>query len=156
MSPEERFVLSIARTPELSAEFRDRVLAAAVESRRRRSYGRRALCAAGLVVLCAGLAAWRAPQVTFGTELAGPNRSARPGEMSGEQLAAVSASASVPSNDPAAYGSSAYGSSAPLLNVSARYGRGELLLSAAGDDWRLVEAELHSRREGVRHLRLSF
>ena len=26
-------------------------------------------------------------------------------------------------------------------NVSQRYGKGELLLSAAGDDWRLVEAD---------------
>jgi hypothetical protein len=149
-------VQSIGQTPELSAGLRARVLTAAVESRRRRSYGRRALCAAGLVVLCAGLTAWRAPLTTFGRDLAGRNPAARDGETAGRQVAALPAAAAGPSSEPSAYDSSAYNASAPLLNVSARYGRGELLLSAAGDDWRLVEAELHSRREGVRHLRLSF
>ena len=43
----------------------------------------------------------------------------------------------------------------PLLNVSQRYGRGELLVAAAGDDWQLVEAELESRQEGYRRIRTS-
>ncbi|HTI51038.1 MAG TPA: hypothetical protein VL475_08805 [Planctomycetaceae bacterium] len=146
MSPEERLLLSVADAPELSAGLRARVLTASVESQRRRSYGRRAVWAAGLFILCAGLTAWRAPLQGLGREVAGQNGLVRRSTIAGPEVAAIPPEASGSSYDP----------SAPLLNVSARYGRGELLLSAAGDDWRLVEAEMHSRREGVRHLRLSF
>jgi hypothetical protein len=139
-------VLSIAQTPELSAGLRARVLSAAIESQRRRSYGRRAVWAAGLVVVCAALTAWQAPLGSTGGQIAERKESADQGEMAGQRIVAMPDAASMPSDD----------LSPPLLNVSARYGRGELLLSAAGDDWRLVEAELHSRREGIRHLRLSF
>lgn len=125
--PEEELRLAASDVPTLSSGFRARVLATAQQSRERRDRHRRTLWAAGLFVAGMGFSAWYGPLATAGFSIAS------------------SASAS-----------DSYDSQAPLLNVSQRYGRGELLASAAGDDWQLVEAELKSRNEGFRRIRMSF
>jgi hypothetical protein len=127
--PEERLVLDAAELPTLSAGLKVRVLSAAHEAQQRRAYSRQIVWAAGFLVAALGVTAWHGPLVVLGGELGG--------------FAATSDA----SSGPVAF---------PLIKVSQRYGDGELLLSAAGDDWQLVEAEMHSRRESVRHIRMSF
>lgn len=125
--PEEEWLMAGSDLPTLSAGFRSRVLSTARQSRWRRDRCRRALWAAGLLFAGMGLTAWHGPLASAG-------------------FGFVSEAAA---ND---YNADA----APLLNVSTRYGRGELLVSAGSDDWRLVEAELESRQEGSRRIRMSF
>ncbi|MSR57209.1 MAG: hypothetical protein EXS05_06015 [Planctomycetaceae bacterium] len=129
---EEELLLAAAEMPVLSAGLRNRVLHAAVTTERRRSYGRRALSIAGVLFACLGLTAWQGPLILVGQELVG---------LGGSNAAPADES---------------YDATRPLINVSGRYGRGELLLSAAGDDWRMVEAEAQSRHEGYRRLVMSF
>lgn len=119
-----------AEMPVLSAGFRERVLALSREQRRRRTSGRRMLWAAGLLIASLAIATWHSPLLFVGSQLAGLGNSAAAGESARQP--------------------------AQTLNVSRRYGRGELLISAGGDDWRLVEAEMQSRQEGSRHIQLSF
>lgn len=126
--PEERLLLDAEELPTLSAGLRVRVLSAAYEAQCRRAYGRQIVWAAGFLVAALGVTAWHGPLVVLGGELGG--------------FAAAS-----DTSDPVSF---------PLIRISQRYGDGELLLSAAGDDWQLVEAEMHSRRESVRHIRMSF
>ena len=125
---EEQLLLA-AEMPVLSGGLRARVLTAAVETRRRRTYGRSTLRATGLLMACLGAMAWHRPLALVHETFA-------------DAVALTS--------------EDAYAVPAPLLNVSRRYGRGELLLAAAGDEWRMVEAEMQSRREGSRHIRASF
>lgn len=125
----EEQILLVAEMPVFSSGLRARVLTAAVETRRRRTYARRTLRAAGLVAACLGAAAWHRPLALVHETFAG--------------------AVALTSED-------SYATRAPLLNVSRRYGRGELLLAAAGDEWRMVEAEMQSRREGSRHIRAAF
>lgn len=129
---EEQMVLMAAEMPVLSAGLRERVLRAAVTVDRRRAHGRRALLVAGALVACLGLVAWQPPLSAVSHEWIG-----------------LGASQAVADE-------SAYDESIPLLPVPGRYGRGELLISAGGDDWRLVEAEEESRQEGYRRLLTSF
>lgn len=127
--PEEELLLAAADAPVLSPGFRSRALAEAVEARARRSFGRRLLQVCAALLLLTGLAAWRIPLLAAGSDLLQPST--------------------------VAADESAYPSDRPALNVSRRYGRGELLLSTGGNDWQLVEAEMISRREGLRCLTLA-
>jgi hypothetical protein len=125
--PEERLLAAASESPVLSAGFRSRALAAALEARRRRSFARRAVGVWGMLVVGLGLSTWRGPLTLLGDDL--------------RELSTV-----------AAAGEASYESAAPALTVSRRYGRGEFLLSAGSDDWKLVEAELMSRQVGLRCL----
>jgi hypothetical protein len=129
---EEELILASAEMPLLSPGFRARALALALETERRRARGRRAVLTAWLVFACLGCAAWRGPLSLLGDELA--------------NFGVARASAAEASYDPRP----------PLLPVSRRYGRGELILSASNDDWNFVEAEILSRAEGSRRLLMSF
>lgn len=125
--PEEELLRAGSEVPTLSSGFRSRVLATAQQSRQRRDRCRRALWAAGLLFAGMGITAWHGPLATAGFGITSP-----------------------------ALASEAYENTAPLINVSQRYGRGERLVAAAGDDWQLVEAEIESRHEGSRQIRTSF
>ena len=129
-SPEEILLLEAADLPALSPGLRARVLSAAIESQARQAYGRRALWAAGLLFAVLGLIAWRSPVATVHEEVAHQALPMAP-------LVPV-----VEDRQP------------PCPAVSGRYGKGELLASAGGNDWGLVEAEMESRREGLRHVRM--
>lgn len=129
--PEEELLLAAADMPVLSPGFRTRVLDAAIETQYRQSYARRALWAAGLLIAVLGLMAWRGPLSNVHDEVADAGASAK-GVIRGLE-------------------------GQPRVRcpgLSQRYGKGELLLSASGDDWRLVEAEEQSRRVSLRHVRM--
>ncbi|MGQ0635714.1 MAG: hypothetical protein ACT4QC_13950 [Planctomycetaceae bacterium] len=128
--PEERLLAAAALSPVLSPGFRSRALAAAIEARRRRSFARRTIWVWGMLIVGLSLSTWRGPLALVGEDLRGLSAAVDAAEMS-------------------------YGSVAPALNVSRRYGRGEFLLSAGSDDWKLVEAELVSRQVGLRCLSTS-
>lgn len=129
--PEEELLLASAELPDLSAGFRTRTLNAAIEAQSRLAYGRRAIWAAGLLFAVLGLLAWRGPLSVVRDEVADAGASAN-------HVIRVL-------EDPRER----------CTNVSKRYGTGEQLLSAAGDEWRLVEAEEQSRREGARRIRMN-
>lgn len=119
-----------AEVPVLSSGFRTRVLNAAIETQARQSYGRRALWAAGLLFASLGLMAWHGPLSMVRDDVADAGESARRVMDVLEKPRARCA------------------------GVSKRYGEGEALQLAAGDDWRLAEAEIQSRREVLRHVRM--
>ncbi len=131
LRPEELLLMDAAEMPVLSPGFRTRVLNAAIESQCRQSYGRRALWAAGVLVAALGLVAWHGPFSTTRDDMVNAGRSAT----------RVIDVLEEPRTE--------------CPGFSQRYGTGELLLSAAGDDWRLVEAEIQSRREGSRRIRMN-
>jgi hypothetical protein len=123
---EEQLVLAAAELPIPSAELRTRVLTSAFARRERRLLAGHVATAGGLFIAFLGLTAWLGPRTVA-------------------RDVPIETRVAVEPEDPIL----------PLLNVSLRYGRGELLFSAEGDDWRLIEAELESRREGFRHTGIS-
>ncbi|MFN0055120.1 MAG: hypothetical protein ACKV0T_23345 [Planctomycetales bacterium] len=132
MLDEAELIRLAADMPLLSSGLRERVLGAAFEAQRRRAQGRRMLWGATLMIAGLGLAAWNRSLWGLGEFVAG--------------IGVSSATAAEP-----------YATEGPpLLPVSQRYGRGERLLSAGGDDWQMVEAEMHSRDEGSRRIGVSF
>lgn len=125
--PEEELLLAAAEMPVLSPGFRTRTLNAAIEAQTRLSYGRRALWAAGLLFAVLGLMAWSGPLSSVRDDVAGAGASAN------RVIQVI--------EDP----------KEQCNGVSERYG--ELLVSTSGDDWRLAEAEMQSRREASRRIR---
>jgi hypothetical protein len=130
---EEQLVLAAAELPTPSAELRTRVLTAAFARRERRVLAGHVATAGGLLIAFLGLTAWL-----------GPRTVARDDPVETGDDALETRLAAQP-DEPIL----------PLLDVSLRHGRGESLFSAEGDDWRLIEAELESRREGFRQIGIS-
>jgi len=135
MFREEELLADAASMPTLSSGLRMRVLTAAIEARDRRWQGRRTLCVALVVFGFVGWAAWTGPlgldarhaAATDAASLAGPLGD---GQSGGESAAGASRAA------------------------SSSYCRRDMLISAMGDDWRMVEAEFKSREEFTRRVQM--
>jgi len=126
MRREEELLTNVAPLPVLSATLRSSVLAAAGAARARRVRARRVL-ASGLVMFSVlGLFAWsdRLPFVA-------------------DSLAAT---------EPGLLDATSVNSSTAFASVA--YCRRDMLISAMGDDWRMVEAELKSREEFTRRAQM--
>ena len=132
MFREEELLADAAAMPALSSGLRMRVLTAAIEARDRRWQGRRALCVALVVFSFVGWAAWTGP---LGLD-------ARHTALTG------AASLAGQSGDGQSGGESATGAG------SSSYCRRDMLISAMGDDWRMVEAEFKSREEFTRRVQM--
>lgn len=130
MFREEELLTNVAPLPVLSARLRSRVLAAAGAARARRSHARRVL-ASGLVLFCLlGWVSW-----TYPPSLVAKN----------------SVAADLGMFDGSSFGSSTTGNT-PAASTS--YCRRDMLISAMGDDWRMVEAEFKSREEFTRRAQM--
>jgi hypothetical protein len=145
--PEERLLLDAAEMPVLSPGLRARVLNAAVETECRQAFGRRALWAAGVLFAAMGLMAWRGPLTSVRDDFA---RAAVPEDRASVVFRPETPRPETP--QPAIIVQAPDQSRVRSAGLSRRYGTGEQLMSAAGDDWRLVEAELQSRRESFRQI----
>ena len=106
-----------ASMPALSAGLRMRVLAAAIEARDRRWQARRALRSALILFSFVGWAAWTDPLSLDIRYAATTDSAILDGQSGGESTVGAA---------PAA---------------SSAYCRRDMLISAMGDDWRMVEAE---------------
>jgi hypothetical protein len=136
MNDEEELLADMTHLPELSANLRSRVLAAALEARARRAQGRQVLGTAVVLFCLVGWASWSKPissvVARHATEPAQATL-ADPAEAIAQQAGQPSPAA------PAA---------------SSTYCRRDMLISAMGDDWRMVEAEFKSREEFTRRVHM--
>jgi hypothetical protein len=135
LTDEEELLADVSPLPELSANLRSRVLAAALEARARRAQGRQVLGSALVLFCLVGWVTWSKPlsPVSPQTAQAVP---AAPAEQAG----AVSPQAGEPV--------------LPVPSPSSTYCRRDMLISAMGDDWRMVEAEFKSREEFTRRVHM--
>jgi len=129
LTQEAEFLKAVAPLPVLSNGLRSRVLAAALEARERRSQGRRVVSSALSVFALLGWIAWKGP-------------------FSGSRTALAAAS---PLNSDGSAGDDS-GDGSPA--ASSTYCRRDMLTSAMGDDWRMVEAELQSREDFTRRVQM--
>jgi hypothetical protein len=136
LNDEEELLADMTHLPELSPNLRSRVLAAALEARARRAQGRRVLLSAVVLFCLVGWAAWSKPAATFVAR------------HTGETVPAALADEANPllpqAGQPAA--------TAPPASTA--YCRRDMLISAMGDDWRMVEAEFKSREEFTRRVHM--
>jgi len=128
LTQEAEFLKVVAPLPVLSNGLRSRVLAAALEARERRSQGRRVISSALSVFALLVWIAWKGP-------------------FSGARTALAATS---PLNPDGTAAEDADGTPA----ASSTYCRSEMLTSAMGDDWRMVEAELQSREDFTRRVQM--
>jgi|SRR5579872_2096482 len=127
----EELLKRTAPTPELSPGLRTRVLAVAAEASERRTQARRVASSALALLALLGYGAWCTPKIAFDSRAA---LAARAVQNSGaEAMAGAPATA------------------APAATLSPLC-RAQMLLSAMGDDWRLVEAELRLREKFSRRM----
>jgi hypothetical protein len=132
---EEELLEEISHLPELSANLRSRVLAAALEARARRAQGRQVLGSALVLFCLVGWVTWSKPLSTVARYAA-------------ESVPA----ASVEQSD---VGLPKAGEPVlPAPSPSSTYCRRDMLISAMGDDWRMVEAEFKSREEFTRRVQM--
>jgi len=132
LTQEAEFLKVVAPLPVLSNGLRSRVLAAALEARERRSQGRRVISSALSVFALLGWIAWKGP-------------------FSGSRTALAATSNLNPDGTAA---EDADGSGSGSGAASSTYCRREMLNSAMGDDWRMVEAELQSREDFTRRVQM--
>jgi hypothetical protein len=132
---EEELLAEMSHLPELSANLRSRVLAAALEARARRAQGRQVLGSALVLFCLVGWVTWSRPHSTDArhTAEAIPAGPAEPSDVR-----------SPTAGEPAL----------PALLPSSTYCRRDMLISAMGDDWRMVEAEFKSREEFTRRVHM--
>ena len=129
--PEERLIRSAVSLPVLSDGLRTRMLAAALEAHRRRSQARQIVCSGVVLVAVLGWTAWSGSLSTFGLQMATSDVAGRTDAVDGgDDL------------------ESAF--DAPHVSGAA------MLVSTAGDDWRLVEAQLQTREEFTRRIQMAF
>ena len=121
---EEDWLRSAAELPELRADLRRQVLAAAAAGVQRRSQSRRSAGSAGVLAGVLGCFAWTPPVSRLQQELADQSLGAA---WAAEQVLATD-------SDPAA----------------AERLRGTVLATASADDWALVEGALAQRAEQIR------
>jgi hypothetical protein len=132
---EEELLEEISHLPELSANLRSRVLAAALEARARRAQGRQVLGSALVLFCLVGWVTWSRPLSTVARHTA----EAVPAAPA-ERVDAGSPQAGEPV--------------LPVPSASSTYCRRDMLISAMGDDWRMVEAEFKSREEFTRRVQM--
>ena len=130
MDREVELLTIVAPLPVLSATLRSRVLAAAGAARARRVRARRVLACALVLFGLLGWISWTDRLPLVAKDLAATDS----GMLDGS-----SGSRSPASQAPAA---------------SAPYCRRDMLISAMGDDWRMVEAEFKSREEFTRRAQM--
>jgi len=136
--------------PTLPPSVRARVLAAALEARERRRQGRRMLASIGVLFLVAGGAAWIGPLSRLArNDMARTSAGPAVPLFEAYETAVVVAPEEAASIDPAADASAPEGRSG-----RSSYSRRERLMSAMGDDWRMVEAEFESREEFNRRVHM--
>jgi hypothetical protein len=133
---EEELLEEMSHLPELSANLRSRVLAAALEARARRAQGRQVLGSALVLFCLVGWVTWSKPVSTVVARHAGE---IAPAALA-EQVDSLSPKASGPVQ--------------PAPSASSTYCRRDMLISAMGDDWRMVEAEFKSREEFTRRVQM--
>lgn len=131
LSGKEEILRMTAPLPVLSSGLRSRVLEAAGEACDRRKRGRRAIASALLAFGLVGSFTWFRPSFK-GRARSVACDSARPNDGRDE-----------PS-----------GSAEGGPTSSGGYSRSELLMSAMGDDWKMVEAEFRSREEFTRRFQI--
>ena len=132
---EEELLEEMSHLPELSSNLRSRVLAAALEARARRAQGRQVLGSALVLFCLVGWVTWSRPLSTVARHTAEATLAAP-----AEQVDAGSAQAGEPV--------------LPVPSASSTYCRRDMLISAMGDDWRMVEAEFKSREEFTRRVQM--
>ncbi len=143
----EEDLARLAELPTLSPELRVRMLAAVTEARQRRSQGRRVL--ASLLVLSAAMVwgAWTGPLSIMSNPSA--MTSVAPVSLRGTTAQDSSGSAfSIVHGVSIVHGAFTDSSS------TTTYSRSDRLVSAMGDDWLMVDAELKSREEFTRRVQM--
>ncbi len=131
LSRKEEILLMTAPLPVLSSGLRSRVLEAAGEACDRRKRGRRAIASALLAFGLVGSFTWFRPS-------------------SKGQARSVACDSAQPHDGRQEPSSAAEGAPASAGGSS----RNDLLMSAMGDDWKVVEAEFRSREEFTRRFQV--
>jgi len=130
MDREEALLTNVAPLPVLSEGLRTRVLAAAGAARARRMRARRALGGAAVLFGALALFSW----------------------SDSLPLVARTPAVCLPGGGDGSSGLISKVGQAPA--ATAAYCRRDMLISATGDDWQMVEAEFKSREEFTRRARM--
>ena len=133
---EEELLEEMSHLPELSAKLRSRVLAAALEARARRAQGRQVLGSVLVLFCLVGWVTWSKP---LSSVVARNAVDAMPTALAQQSDAPLPKA-----GEPVL----------PAPSASSTYCRRDMLISAMGDDWRMVEAEFKSREEFTRRVQM--